>query len=79
MLAGRSSEYGESLCHCPTIASGTTASTRLDPHYLAQFLSHLPPDEQPSVDLYVKDAESRVLIKCGPYTGVIMPLAAEGN
>ena len=79
VLTGRSSEYGESLCECPTIASGTTASTRLDPHYLAQFLSHLPPDEQPSVDLYVKDAESRVLIKCGPYTGVIMPLAAEGN
>lgn len=79
VLAGRSSEYGESLCHCPTIASGTTASTRLDPHYLAQFLSHLPPDEQPNVDLYVKDAESRVLIRCGPYTGVIMPLAAEAN
>lgn len=79
VLAGRSSEYGESLCHCPTIAAGTTASTRLDPHYLAQFLSHLPPDEQPNVDLYVKDAESRVLIRCGPYTGVIMPLAAEAN
>ena len=79
VLVGRSSEYGESLCHCPTIASGTTASTRLDPHYLAQFLAHLPADEQPNVDLYVKDAESRVLIKCGPYTGVIMPLAAEGN
>jgi DNA polymerase-3 subunit beta len=79
VLAGRSSEYGESLCHCPTIAAGTTASTRLDPHYMAQFLSHLPADEQPNVDLYVKDAESRVLIKCGPYTGVIMPLAAEAS
>ena len=79
VLTGRSSEYGKSLCECPTIASGTTASTRLDPHYLAQFLSHLPADEQPNVDLYVKDSESRVLIRCGPYTGVIMPLAAEGN
>ena len=77
VLAGRSSEYGESLCRCPTIAAGTTASTRLDPRYMAQFLSHLPADEQPNVDLYVRDAESPVLIKCGPYTGVISPLAAE--
>lgn len=79
VLAGRSSEYGESLCHCPTIASGTTASTRLDPHYMAQFLSHLPADEEPHVSIYVKDAESRVLLKCGTYTGVIMPLAADGG
>jgi DNA polymerase-3 subunit beta len=79
VLAGRSSEYGESLCHCPTIAAGTTASTRLDPQYMAQFLSHLPADEEPHVDVYVKDAESRVLLKCGTYTGVIMPLAAEAG
>jgi DNA polymerase-3 subunit beta len=79
VLAGRSSEYGESLCECPTIAAGTTASTRLDPQYMAQFLSHLPADEEPHVDVYVKDAESRVLLRCGTYTGVIMPLAAEGN
>jgi DNA polymerase-3 subunit beta len=79
VLAGRSSEYGESLCHCPTIAAGTTASTRLDPAYMAQFLSHLPADEEPHVDVYVKDAASRVLLKCGTYTGVIMPLAAEAG
>ena len=79
VLAGRSSEYGESLCHCPTIAAGTTASTRLDPQYMAQFLSHLPADEEPHVSLYVKDAQSRVLLRCGTYTGVIMPLAAEAG
>jgi DNA polymerase-3 subunit beta len=79
VLAGRSSEYGESLCECPTIASGTTASTRLDPQYMAQFLSHLPADEEPHVHVYVKDAESRVLLRCGTYTGVIMPLAAEAG
>ena len=79
VLAGRSSEYGESLCHCPTIAAGTTASTRLDPQYMAQFLSHLPADEEPHVDVYVKDAASRVLLRCGTYTGVIMPLAAEAG
>jgi DNA polymerase-3 subunit beta len=79
VLAGRSSEYGESLCRCPTIAVGTTASTRLDPQYMAQFLSHLPADEEPHVDVYVKDAASRVLLRCGTYTGVIMPLAADGG
>ncbi len=79
VLAGRSSEYGESLCHCPTIAAGTTASTRLDPQYMAQFLSHLPADEEPHVDVYVKDSASRVLLRCGTYTGVIMPLAAEAG
>ena len=76
-LVGRSSEYGESRCTCPTIEHGTPATTKLDPKYLAQFLSHLPADEEPQVDVYVKDAQSRVLMKCGPYTGVIMPLAED--
>jgi DNA polymerase-3 subunit beta len=76
-LAGRSSEYGESAVICPTIAAGSTAPTKLDPKYLAQFLAHLPQDEEPHVDVYVKDAQSRVLLRCGPYTGVIMPLAED--
>ena len=80
MLAGRSSEYGESKVICPVIAAGSTASVKLDPRYLSDFLDprHLPADEQPHVDLYIKDAQSRVLMKCGPYTGVIMPLSEEG-
>jgi DNA polymerase-3 subunit beta len=78
VLVGRSSEYGESRVICPTIAAGSTKSTKLDPKYLAQFLAHLPQDEEPHVDIYVKDAQSRVLVKCGPYTGVIMPLSEEG-
>jgi DNA polymerase-3 subunit beta len=77
VLVGRSSEYGESRVICPTIAAGSTASTKLDPKYLAQFLAHLPQDEEPHVDVYVADAQSRVLVKCGPYTGVIMPLAED--
>ena len=75
VLVGRSSEYGESKVICPTIAAGSTASTKLDPKYMAQFLANLPADEEPHVDVYVKDAQSRVLLRCGPYTGVIMPLA----
>jgi DNA polymerase-3 subunit beta len=77
VLVGRSSEYGESRVICPTIAAGSTASTKLDPKFMAQFLAHLPADEEPHVDVYVKDAQSRVLLRCGPYTGVIMPLAED--
>ena len=77
VLVGRSSEYGESRVICPTIAAGSTASTKLDPKYVAQFLANLPSDEEPHVDVYAADAKSRVLIRCGPYTGVIMPLAED--
>ena len=77
VLVGRSSEYGESRVICPTIAAGSTASTKLDPKYVAQFLANLPSDEEPHVDVYVADAQSRVLLRCGPYTGVIMPLAED--
>ena len=77
VLVGRSSEYGESKVICPTIAAGSTAGTKLDPKYVAQFLANLPQDEEPHVDVYVKDAQSRVVLKCGPYTGVIMPLAED--
>ena len=78
VLVGRSSEYGESLVQCDVVKAGSAADTKVDPKYVAQFLSHLPSDEEPHVDVYAKDAESRVLLKCGPYTGVIMPLAKEG-
>ena len=77
VLVGRSSEYGESKVICPTIAAGSTAGTKLDPKYVAQFLANLPSDEEPHVDVYVADAQSRVVLKCGPYTGVIMPLAED--
>jgi DNA polymerase-3 subunit beta len=77
-LAGRSAEYGESRVSCDVVSAGTASSTKLDPKFLHDFLRHLPADEEPQVDVYVADAQSRVLLKCGPYTGVIMPLAAEG-
>jgi DNA polymerase-3 subunit beta len=76
-LAGKSSEYGQSKIECPIIAAGSTSNTNLDPKYLEQFLANLPQDEEPHVDVYVADAQSRVLLRCGPYTGVIMPLAED--
>lgn len=77
VLSGKSSEYGESIVKCPLVAAGSTSPTKLDPGFLSEFLSHIPADEQPHVDVYVADEQSRVLLKCGDYVGVIMPLAKE--
>jgi hypothetical protein len=49
----------------------------VDPRYVVEFLRSIPADEEPQVDVYATNAESRVLLRCGPYTGVIMPLAKE--
>jgi DNA polymerase-3 subunit beta len=77
VISGRSSEYGESKVKCDLVTPGSTSATKLDPRFLSQFLAHIPSDEEPQVDVYATDPQSRVLLKCGPYTGVIMPLAAE--
>jgi DNA polymerase-3 subunit beta len=78
VISGRSSEYGESTVKCPLVVAGSTSTTKLDPRYLADFLRAIPADEEPQVDVYATDRESRVLLRCGPYTGVIMPLAKDG-
>jgi len=77
VLSGRSAEYGESTVKCPLVAAGTTSQTKLDPKFVVDFLRAIPADEEPQVDVYATDPQSRVLLKCGPYTGVIMPLAAD--
>ena len=78
VLHGRSAEYGESTVKCPVITAGSQATVKLDPHYIVDFLRNLPADDEPQVEVFVKDAASRVLIRCGDYTGVIMPLNIEG-
>jgi DNA polymerase III sliding clamp (beta) subunit (PCNA family) len=77
VISGRSSEYGESRVQCDIVAAGSTSGTKLDPRFVSQFLAHIPGDEEPQVNVYATDPQSRVLLKCGPYVGVIMPLAAE--
>ena len=77
VLSARSAEYGESTVKCDIVAAGTTSSTKLDPRFVVDFLRAIPADEEPQVDVYATDPQGRVLLKCGPYTGVIMPLAAE--
>ena len=76
-LSARSAEYGESTVRCPVTQAGTTSGTKLDPRFVVDFLRSIPPDEEPQVDVYATDPQSRVLFRCGPYTGVIMPLAAD--
>jgi len=76
-LSARSAEYGESTVRCPVTTGGTTSATKLDPRFVTEFLRSIPPDEEPQVDVYATSPQDRVLLKCGPYTGVIMPLAAE--
>jgi len=77
VLSGKSSEYGESTVKCPLVAAGTTSTTKLDPHFLADFLRFLPADGEPQVEIYATDPQSRVLLQCGDYRGAIMPLAAD--
>lgn len=77
VISGRSAEYGESTVRCPLVAAGSASQTKVDPRYVIEFLRSIPADEEPQVDVYATNAESRVLLKCGPYTGVIMPLAKE--
>jgi hypothetical protein len=62
---------------CGIVSAGTTSATKLDPAFVREFLRGIPGDEEPQVHVFATDPGSRVLLKCGPYTGVIMPLAEE--
>lgn len=77
VLSARSSEYGESTVKCPLVAAGSTSGTKLDPRFLVDFLRSIPHDEEPQVQIYATSSSDRVLLKCGDYMGVIMPLAAD--
>jgi DNA polymerase-3 subunit beta len=76
-LSCRSAERGESTVKCPVVTAGTTSATKLDPRFVREFLRALLADEEPQVEIWATDPQSRVLIKCGPYTSVIMPLAKD--
>ena len=76
-LSARSSEYGESTVKCPLVAAGSTSGAKLDPAFVDDFLDSIPHDEEPQVQIYATSSSDRVLLKCGDYMGVIMPLAAD--
>lgn len=73
-LHAQSAEAGESMVTCDIVTPGSTANVKLDPRFVTDFCRNLPAGEEPHVDIYAKDKTSRVLFRCGPYTGVIMPL-----
>ena len=77
VLSGRSAERGESTVKCGVVSAGTTSATKLDPAFVREFLRGIPGDEEPQVHVFAADPGSRVLLRCGPYTGVIMPLAED--
>jgi DNA polymerase-3 subunit beta len=79
MLSGKSSEYGESSVKCPLVSAGDSASVKLDPSYIVDFLDGIESKEgEPQVEFYVTDAASQVFLKCGDYLGIIMPLDPAG-
>lgn len=79
VLSGKSSEHGESSVKCEIVSAGSEAAVKLDPRFIVDFLNGIESKEgEPQVELYVKDAASRVLLKCGDYSGVIMPLDPAG-
>ena len=77
VLSGRSAERGESTVKCGVVSAGTTSATKLDPAFVREYLRGIPGDEEPQVHVFASGPGSRVLLKCGPYTGVIMPLAED--
>jgi DNA polymerase III subunit beta len=76
-LHGVSSEYGESDVTVEIVEPGATTKIKLDPRFVIQFLQGLPADEEPNVEIEVVDATSAAVFRCGPYKGVVMPLALD--
>lgn len=80
VLSCKSSEYGESNVKCPLVSAGNAATVKLDPTFILHYLKGIDfkKDGEPQVELYVKDAATAVLLVCGDYSGVIMPLDPAG-
>jgi len=79
VLSGKSSEHGVSSVKCTIVSVGNSATVKLDPRFIVEFLKGVESEDgPPQVELYVKDAASHVLLKCGDYLGIIMPLDPAG-
>jgi len=76
-LQGKSGEKGESSVTCEIVEAGATASVKLDPAFVTEWLNGIDGDEDPNVEVEAVDAESAVVLRCGDNTGVIMPLAVD--
>jgi len=78
LLQGKSSEKGESVVTCDVIEAGDTASVKLDPAFVTEWLSGIDSEADPNVEVEVVDGQSAVILRCGDNTGVIMPMAVDG-
>ena len=76
-LTAKSSEYGESKVKCPISDAGSCDRVKINPAFLRDFLDGIPHDEDPSVELATHGRGGAVVLQCGPYRGVIMPLAED--
>jgi DNA polymerase-3 subunit beta len=76
-LHGQSAESGESSVTCDVVKFGVGATVKLDPRFVVQFLAGIPADEEPNVEVEAVDATSAVVLRCGEFWGVIMPLAKD--
>jgi len=77
-LQGKSSEKGESSVTCEIVDAGDTASVKLDPAFVTEWLAGIAGDADPNVEVEAVNADSAVILRCGDNTGVIMPLAVDG-
>ena len=77
-LHGQSSESGEASVTCDLVQFGQAANVKLDPRFVVEFLNGVPLDEEPNVEVEAVDTESAVVLRCGEFWGVIMPLAKDG-
>jgi DNA polymerase-3 subunit beta len=76
-LSARSSEYGESKVKCPLVEAASACKVKLNPGFVRDFLHGLPADEEPNVSITTHGPGGAVVLTCGEYRGVIMPLAED--
>jgi DNA polymerase-3 subunit beta len=79
-LTAKSSEAGQSEVECPVDSPAEAVTVKLDPNYVHSFLRAFGQNDEPCVSIHVCKPDGKTVLKVGKsYTGVIMPLAAEGN
>jgi DNA polymerase-3 subunit beta len=74
-LVGKSSEYGESKVKCGTVADGVACTTRMDPHFVADWLRTVDTAEVVSID--VADSTSAIVFSVEDSRYVVMPMVED--
>ena len=77
LLEGKSSEAGESRVQCAVGTAGTACKVSMNPAYITDWLRELPLDAEPTVDIEATGSDAAVVLRCGEYLAVVMPLAED--